>query len=203
MGHDHRYSLKDYWSREEQYCAPFYSNIMAHDRFFHILRFLHFEHNDNPPNHDDPDYDRLWKLRKIFDILNNKFCELYSPKEQLAVDEVIVMYKERVVFRQYIPKKHKRFGIKIYKLCDYLSLYLGKQNMLCQITFESIIKFCGYDLLLIPNTSSMNVEFYSLSNCFYFIILLYIEQDIYVLWRSAISRFKCPKNSGHQGTMAF
>ena len=36
----------------------------------------------------------------------------------LAVDEVIVKYKGRVIFRQYIPKKHKRFWIKIYKLRD-------------------------------------------------------------------------------------
>ena len=134
MGNDPRHILKDYWSREEQYCIPFYSNVMARDRFFHILRFLHFENNDDPPNHDDPDYDRLWKMRKIFDTLNNKFCELYYPTERLAVDEVIVLYKGRVVFRQYIPKKHKRFGIKIYKLCDSLgytydmSVYLGKQR---------------------------------------------------------------------------
>jgi hypothetical protein len=23
--------------------------------------------------------DKLWKIRKIFDILNNRFCELYNP----------------------------------------------------------------------------------------------------------------------------
>ena len=50
-------------------------------------------------------------------------------------------------------------------------------------------------------TSSIHVEFYSLSNSFYFVILCYIEQKIYLfLWRDAISRFKCPKNSGRQGT---
>jgi len=50
------------------------------------------------------------------------------------VEELIVLYKGRVAFQQYIPKKHKRFGIKIYKLCDTLgyiydmSVYLGKQR---------------------------------------------------------------------------
>jgi len=44
-----------------------------------------------------------------------------------------MLYKGRVVFQQYIPKKPKRFGIKIYKLCDslvytYDSVYLGKQR---------------------------------------------------------------------------
>jgi len=34
------------------------------------------------------------------------------------VDKVIVKFKGRVIFRQYILKKRKCFGIKIYKLCD-------------------------------------------------------------------------------------
>jgi len=76
--------------------------------------------------------------------------------------------------------------------------------MLCQITFESIIKFHEYDLLLIFDTSSMNVESYSLSKSFYFIILCYIEQKIYLsLWRPAVSRFKCRKNSSHRELRAF
>jgi hypothetical protein len=142
MGHDQHGSLKNYCSREEQYCTPFYSNVMACDRFFHILRFLHFENNDDLPNRDDPDYYRLWKIRKVLDTLNNTFCEMYNPTEHLAVDKVIVLYKGRVIFWQYIPKKHKRLGIKIYKLCDSLgytydtSVYLGKkrQRATAQIT---------------------------------------------------------------------
>jgi hypothetical protein len=97
MRHDQCVSLKDYCSREEQYCTPLYSNVMAWD-CFHILRFLHFEKNDDHPNHDDPDYDRLWKIRKIFDTLKNKFGEMYNLTEHLAVDEVIVLYKQRVIF---------------------------------------------------------------------------------------------------------
>jgi len=50
------------------------------------------------------------------------------------VDEVIVKFKGRVIFRQYIPKKRKCFGIKIYKLCDEsrymydMRMYLGKDS---------------------------------------------------------------------------
>jgi len=32
------------------------------------------------------------------------------------VDEIIVKGKDRVIFRQYIPKKRKYFSIIIYKL---------------------------------------------------------------------------------------
>jgi hypothetical protein len=106
MDHDQRDCLKDYWGREEQYLTPFYYNTLVRDRFFHILRFLHFQKNHNPPNRDDPHYDRLWKIRNIFETLNNTSHELRNPTEHLAVDEVIVLFHGRVIFRQYIPKKH-------------------------------------------------------------------------------------------------
>jgi len=63
-----------------------------------------------------------------------------------------------------------------------------------KITFESVIKFCEYVLLLKLDTSSINVEFYPLSNSSCFIILCYIEQKIYLfLWRSAISDLNAQK----------
>jgi hypothetical protein len=58
----------------------------------------------------------------------------YTPTEHLTVGEVIVLYKREVNFRQYLPKKHKHFGIKIYKLCDMsgymydMDMYLGKNR---------------------------------------------------------------------------
>jgi hypothetical protein len=83
---------------------------MACHPFFHILRFLHFENNGDTLNHDDTDYNRLWKRGTIFQTLNNIFCEMYYPTDRLSVEEVIVLYQERVAFQQYIPKKNKRFG---------------------------------------------------------------------------------------------
>ena len=50
------------------------------------------------------------------------------------MDEVIVKFKGRFIFKQYIPKKRKRFGIKIYKLCDEsgytydMRVYLGTDS---------------------------------------------------------------------------
>jgi hypothetical protein len=50
----------------------------------------------------------------------------------LAVDEVIVKFKGRVIFRQDIPKNRKCFSIKIYKpykVTGYTcGMYLGKDS---------------------------------------------------------------------------
>jgi len=57
-----------------------------------------------------------------------------TPSEHLAVDEVTVKFKGRIIFRQYIPKKRKHIGIKIYKLCDEsgytcdMRVYLGRDS---------------------------------------------------------------------------
>jgi len=80
------------------------------------------------------EYDRLWKLRTVFDKLNEAYAKFYNPSEHLAVDEVIVKFKGRVIFRQYNLKKRKRFGIKIYKHFDEsghtydIRVYLGRDS---------------------------------------------------------------------------
>ena len=87
---------------------------LARARYYHILRFLHF--TDNNRNGDDRADDRLWKIRDLFEIIRTNFSKFYNPTEHLAVDEVIVKLKGRILFKQYIPKKRKRFGIKMFKL---------------------------------------------------------------------------------------
>jgi len=52
----------------------------------------------------------------------------------VATDEVIVMLKGTVIFRQYIPRKHLCFGIKLHELCDVsgytydVKAYLGNES---------------------------------------------------------------------------
>jgi hypothetical protein len=134
MGHDIRDSLKHYWTVTEQFCTPFYSKTMTHDRFLHILRYLHFSNNQNANDNNDPNYGRLRKIRRIFDMVNEVYSKYHFPTEHLTVDEVIILYKGKVNFKQYIPKKHKRFGIKIYKLRDMsrytydMDVYLGENR---------------------------------------------------------------------------
>lgn len=42
MGYDHKPSITSYWTKDELYHVPFYSNVMSQDRFLTILKYLHF-----------------------------------------------------------------------------------------------------------------------------------------------------------------
>ena len=95
MGHELKDTLHDYWSRLRQLHNLFYGETMTRDRFLHILPFLHFEDNSQRPD-KGKEYDRLWKLRTVFDKLNEAYAKFYNPSEHLAVDEVMVKFKGRV-----------------------------------------------------------------------------------------------------------
>jgi len=89
---------------------------------------------DNNKNGVDRTDDRLCKLRDLFEIIRTNYSKFYNPSEHLAINEVIVKLKGRVVFKQYIPKKRKRVGIKMFKLCDStgytydMNVYVGKDK---------------------------------------------------------------------------
>lgn len=152
MAHNQRDTFEDYWNKDVPYYTPFYHNTMSRERFLHILRFIHFNNNYSSNQKDDT----LWKIRSIFDKLNKKYTEVYYPTEHLVIKELMVLYKGKVTFRHYIPKKNKRFKLKIYKICDSLgytlnmAVHLKKQSAInetvMQLTQE--VKSTGHKLYM-------------------------------------------------------
>ena len=49
-------------------------------------------------------------------MLDVACSNFYKPFEHLAIYEMIVLLERNVAFKQYIPKKHKPLGTKIYSL---------------------------------------------------------------------------------------
>jgi hypothetical protein len=81
--------------------------FLCHNRFFHILWFIHFKNNGDDPDRNRKDYDTLWKLRRVFDCVNARFTNVYNPTEHLALDEVTAEFK---VVRWFSASLLKRKG---------------------------------------------------------------------------------------------
>ena len=66
------------------------------------------------------------------EFLIDRFKTSYLPAESISVDEELLLWKGRLSFKQYIPSKRARFGIKLFSLCEdsgYLwnsFVYLGR-----------------------------------------------------------------------------
>ena len=115
MGIVHKLNINSYWSRDELYNAPIFSNVVLRDLFKVILRFLHF--NDNAIyNAEDADRDRLDKVQPLLDLIRKQCQKVYVPERFLSVDELPVLFKGCVHFRQYIKTRCAHFGLKLYEL---------------------------------------------------------------------------------------
>lgn len=68
--------------------------------------------------------DRLYKVRPLIDYFNNKINSIYYPKKELSLDESMVLWREHLIFRQYIQNKRHKYGIKLYMLTEPAGLVL-------------------------------------------------------------------------------
>lgn len=87
MGIIHKPTVGDYWSTDPLMATPLFSGIMSRSRFQAILKFLHFNDNSQRPSCDNPDRDRLYKLRLLLDHLSQTFEAAYRPEREIAIDE--------------------------------------------------------------------------------------------------------------------
>ncbi|GBO32852.1 PiggyBac transposable element-derived protein 4 [Araneus ventricosus] len=57
-------------------------------------------------------------------LKNNGTESSYVQEKDVSVDESLLLYKGRLGYKQYLPKKTARFGIKFYQLCESSSGYI-------------------------------------------------------------------------------
>lgn len=84
---------------------------------WYILQFLHFTDSRTGVNRYYGNFDRLWKIQNLFEILNRAFSKFYSASKCLAVGKVIVFFKGRLVSKHWII-------YCIFKMCRYLFYFI-------------------------------------------------------------------------------
>ena len=119
-----------YWSKSKLFGFEVIQNTMSRDRFELLLKFFHFSNNQEA----HADQDRLFKLRPLLDLLRTRFKSIYVPGSVISIDETMVPWKGRLLFKQYIPGKAHKYRVKIYKLAATngytwnFMIYSGKQD---------------------------------------------------------------------------
>lgn len=106
MGIVRKPEVSDYWSTNPLLKGSIFNSVMPRNRFQSILQFLHFADNSRY-DANDPNHDRLYKVRPVVGYLVSKFKSVYIPEEHISIDEELLLWKGRLVFKQYIPLKSK------------------------------------------------------------------------------------------------
>jgi len=113
-------SIQQLWSLEDG--RPIFNRGMARNRFQQISRAMRFDDAIRRKEHRDND--KLAPIRRVFESWESTLQDSFVPDENVTVDEQLLTYRGRVPFKQYIPSKPGKYGIKLWMLCDSKTSYV-------------------------------------------------------------------------------
>ena len=94
--------------------------------------YLHFCDNTQQPTNN-----WMFKIKSVRADLISKFKKTFHPFQNICIDESLLLFKGRLAFKQYNPKKRSRFEMKTFGICDCKTGYVidvvpysGKQSHL-------------------------------------------------------------------------
>lgn len=101
-------------------------------RFRFLLRNITFD--DIETREQRRTTDKLALIRYFVEKFNENSKKYYTHSEYVTVDEKLEAFRGRCGFRQYIPSKPNKYGIKIFALSDakfyytsHIEVYVGEQ----------------------------------------------------------------------------
>ena len=119
-----------YWDSDEFIGVEGFKKTIPKHRFITLGKYLHLVE----PTTEDRN-DLLCKIRPLLTRLERGFAEAYTPRKNITVDEGLVKFNGRLSFKQYMPMKPDKFGIKVWLLADAdtyyvprFQVYLGKNR---------------------------------------------------------------------------
>ena len=136
MGLVDKPTIESYWDTCHPVIAtPFFYEHFNRDRFMLLLKFMHYNDNSRKPPEDSPDYNVYYKIQPVIDHMSDAFKKHFVPSCIVSIDESMIRFRGKLPLhvRVFMPqKRHARFGIKVWCLCDtetgytyYFELYRG------------------------------------------------------------------------------
>lgn len=123
-----------YWSSDHYFGNHGIRKVMSENRFEEINTYLHFNDSSVEPARGTPGFDRLYKIKPIFNTILGNCQTKFKPTKNLSVDEHMIGFRGRLSFRQYMPAKPTKYGIKVWMAANSsngyvlnFAVYLGKE----------------------------------------------------------------------------
>ena len=118
-------STDELWSATHG--RPIFSATMSYNRFRTLRRFLRFD--DKMTRASRLRTDKLAAVRILLDRLVENCQACYIPGPSVTVDEQLYPYRGRCKYRQYMPKKPAKYGLKFWLCCDSETFYVYNLQM--------------------------------------------------------------------------
>ena len=98
---------------------------MTKNRFKEISQYMHFSNSTQELQHGDDDYDCLFKVCSIINMVLSNFKRVYDPSKNMSINEGMIAYKGHLSFRQFMPGKPTKYGIKVWMAANAKNSYVS------------------------------------------------------------------------------
>ena len=153
-----------FWSTDDFFGNQGIKRTLTKNRYEDITSNLSFRDSSKEPLRGDENFDRLFKVRAVLDYVRAKCENNFKPTKNISVDEGMIAYRGRLSFKQYMPAKPTRYGIKVWMAADSsngyvlnFDVYLGKEPN------HRRINGLGYDVV-----TQLTRPFMNNNHCLYF-----------------------------------
>ena len=126
--------IKMYWSEDLFFGGFPIANVMTRDRFEKLQQYFHVADRTGY-DRTDPHRDKCHLVRPMLIFISEACLENYIPHKEQSVDEAMIAFRGQLGFRQYIPAKPTKYGIKVWVRADSnngyvyeFEVYVGKPH---------------------------------------------------------------------------
>ncbi|MCG8074811.1 MAG: hypothetical protein JAY75_01030 [Candidatus Thiodiazotropha taylori] len=115
-----------YWSTDSLFGNLNIRRVMKRDRFDKISQYFHLADRRRNPQQGQPGHDKLHLVRPVLQAVQDACLRNYNPNQNVSVDEAMVKFRGRLSFRQYLPAKPTKYGIKVWMRADPTNGYTNE-----------------------------------------------------------------------------
>lgn len=120
---------KNYLSKNSFIGNEGIKSVMTVTRYEKLTEYFHVSGRAAQPGRYVQNYDKLYKIRPVLEMAKHNFKNNYKPSMNLAIDEAMIKWTGRLSFKQYLPAKPIKRGIKVWMRCDSENAYLTDFNI--------------------------------------------------------------------------
>lgn len=124
-----------YFSKDDLFRPTGINQRITRDRLDKLNQYFHVADTTGNPPKRQPGHDKLAHIRPIMNVILEKSKSEYAPHMEVSVDEAMIAYTGRLGFKQYVPLKPTKRGIKVWMRADpnngyvnQFQVYTGKEG---------------------------------------------------------------------------
>lgn len=130
---------RDYWSSNTMLHHKRIAAVMTRDEFLKIKNKLKLSKSS-----DFDSKDRVWKIRKVFELLRKNLKQFGYFSSILSIDESMIKFFGRSIIKQFMRNKPIKFGLKMWCIATVsgyvldIDVYCGKGGKSQSEKFENL-----------------------------------------------------------------